>query len=116
MRIVGGGRDFSTWFARVKEEGGRALELTAALLAVLRDLAARPSEDTATLKRVCQARRHEIWRPAHPFEPGLAVRSSAGSRTTRRLSWRSSAERRLASVTSGTTRPPREPRQWWIST
>lgn len=46
----------------------------AALLGVLRDLPAKPTEETATFKRVRQATRHEIWRVAHPFDPEVAVR------------------------------------------
>lgn len=46
----------------------------AALLGALRDLAAKPTEETATLKRVRQAMRHEIWRVARPFDPAVAVR------------------------------------------
>jgi hypothetical protein len=33
-----------------------------------------PEEETATFKRVRQARRHELWRVAHPFDPSVAVR------------------------------------------
>lgn len=45
-----------------------------ALLAVLRDLPAGPTEETATPKRVRQATRYEIWRVAHPFDPEVAIR------------------------------------------
>jgi hypothetical protein len=31
-------------------------------------------EETATFKRVRQARRHELWRVAQPFDPSVAVR------------------------------------------
>lgn len=47
---------------------------TGALLGVLRGLSAKPTEETATLKRVRQATRYEIWRVAHPFDPEVAVR------------------------------------------
>lgn len=73
MRIQAS-REFSSWFDNVKGEGGRALTRTAALLGVLRGLPAKPTEETATLKRVRQATRHEIWRVAHPFDPEVAVR------------------------------------------
>jgi hypothetical protein len=33
-----------------------------------------PRQETATLKRVRQARRHEPWRLAHPYHPDVAVR------------------------------------------
>jgi len=35
---------------------------------------ARPREESATLKRVRQATRHEIWRLAHPFDRRVAIR------------------------------------------
>jgi hypothetical protein len=35
---------------------------------------AKPAEESATFKRVQQARRHELWRVAHPFDPAVAVR------------------------------------------
>ena len=73
MRIQAS-REFSSWFGNVKKEGGRTLTRAAALLAVLRDLPSKPTEDSATLKRVRQATRHEIWRIAHPFDPEVAVR------------------------------------------
>jgi hypothetical protein len=31
-------------------------------------------EETATLKRVRQARNHAIWRVAHPYDPAVAIR------------------------------------------
>jgi hypothetical protein len=34
----------------------------------------KPVKESATLKRVRQARRHEIWRVAHTFDPTVAVR------------------------------------------
>ena len=36
--------------------------------------AAKPTEESATFKRVRQARRHELWRVAHLFDPEVAVR------------------------------------------
>jgi hypothetical protein len=45
-----------------------------ALLEALRELPAKPEEESATFKRVRQARRHELWRAGHPFDPDVAVR------------------------------------------
>lgn len=45
-----------------------------ALLEELDELDHAPVEETATLKRVRQARRHELWRLAHPFHPDVAIR------------------------------------------
>jgi hypothetical protein len=55
-------------------QGGPAVEWATALLAELQDLPAPPRQETATLKRVRQARRHELWRLAHPYDPDVAVR------------------------------------------
>ncbi len=74
MVRIQAGRDFSVWFANVKEGGGPTLTRTGALLSVLRDLPVKPTEDTATIKHVRQAHRHEIWRVAHPYDPQVAVR------------------------------------------
>jgi hypothetical protein len=38
-----------------------------ALLGELQELSAKPLVESATFKRVRQARRHELWRVAHPF-------------------------------------------------
>ena len=35
---------------------------------------AEPEEESATFKRVRQARRHQLWRVAHPFALDVAVR------------------------------------------
>lgn len=44
------------------------------MLADLQDLEKRPIGESATYKRVRQARRHELWRVAHPFDERVAVR------------------------------------------
>ncbi|MHB8187758.1 MAG: hypothetical protein ACYDDU_17140 [Dermatophilaceae bacterium] len=46
----------------------------AALLGELRYLPAKPDSESATFKRARQARRHELWRVAHPYHPDVAVR------------------------------------------
>lgn len=45
-----------------------------ALLGVVRDLTASPVEDSATLKRVRQCRRYPVWRLAHHYIAGVAIR------------------------------------------
>lgn len=67
-------REFTTWLRGAREKGGPLLTRAAALLAHLRDLHTEPTEESATLKRVRQARRHQIWRVAHPYDPAVAVR------------------------------------------
>jgi hypothetical protein len=44
------------------------------LLQALNELPGKPGEESATFKRVRQARRRELWRVAHPFDPEVAVR------------------------------------------
>ncbi len=73
MRIAAG-REFRVWLAEIQKEEGPARTQTLALLGYLRDLPERPESETATLKRVRQAKRHEIWRLAHPFDPDVAIR------------------------------------------
>ena len=72
--IVDWPEEFDRWFTNVEKQGGRLLATTVALLQALTDLPAKPEEESATFKRVRQARRHELWRVAHPFDPDFAVR------------------------------------------
>ena len=73
MRIVAG-REFSTWLAGIQAIQGPTRTWAMSLLAHLRDLEEQPTGDSATLKRVRQAKRYEVWRLAHPFDPAAAVR------------------------------------------
>lgn len=73
MRIESS-REMRVWLRNAKEIGGPLYLRTLALLEYLITLPGRPTEETATLKRVRQARRYEIWRLAHPFDPDVAVR------------------------------------------
>ena len=52
----------------------RRLALVTAELQVLTRLPEKPAVETATLRRVRQRRRHEIWRLSHPYEAGVAMR------------------------------------------
>ena len=45
-----------------------------ALLDAVRDLQEKPTQESATFCRVRQARRHELWRVAHPFDAEVAAR------------------------------------------
>ena len=66
--------EFSTWLDSVEMAGGSPLEWATALLADLQDLPEPPTQETATLKRLQQARRHPLWRLAHPYDQDTAVR------------------------------------------
>ena len=76
--------EFDRWLTHVEEQGGRLLVVTSALLEELNDLQTKPVEESPTFKRVQQARRHELWRVAHPYDPELLFGLSAGSPATRR--------------------------------
>jgi len=66
--------EFDRWLTNAEEQGGKLLEVAVALLQSLNDLPAEPDEESPTFKRVRQARRHELWRVAHPYAPDVAVR------------------------------------------
>lgn len=73
--------EFDLWLDRLVEraDGGDAaagtqLDLVYAELEYLQELKEAPGEDTATLKRVRQSRNNPVWRVAHPFRAGIAVR------------------------------------------
>jgi len=66
--------EFDRWLTNAEEQGGKLLEVAVALLQALNDLPAKPDEESPTFKRVRQARRHELWRVAHPYDPDAAVR------------------------------------------
>lgn len=72
---------FDRYLTRLEDEAAPGdqvavirLDHVAALLDALRELPVRPDVESATFKRVRQARRHELWRVAHPFHPDVAVR------------------------------------------
>ena len=66
--------EFDRWLTNAEEQGGKLLQVAVALLQALNDLPAKPDEESPTFKRVRQARRHELWRVAHPYDPDVAVR------------------------------------------
>jgi hypothetical protein len=66
--------EFDRWLTHAEEQGGPLLETAVALLQALNELQTKPAEESATFKRVQQARRHELWRVAHPFNADVAVR------------------------------------------
>ena len=76
--------EFDRWFDHAGKQGGRLLTIAVALLQALTGLPAKPIEESATFKRVRQARRHELWRVAHPFDLRSPSASSAGSPPTTR--------------------------------
>lgn len=66
--------DFDRWLDQVLDTGGPAAHITTALLHALSELQGEPRQDTPTFKRVRQARRHRLWRVAHPYEQDIAIR------------------------------------------
>lgn len=72
---------FDGWFDRHiarAERGDRAaravLALVDAQMTVLQRLPGAPAEDGATLRRVAQSGKHQVWRVSHPYSPDHAVR------------------------------------------
>jgi len=66
--------DFDRWLTAIEEVGGVVEQVTLALLEELAQLDGEPTEESATFKRVRQARRHRLWRISHPYEPDIAIR------------------------------------------
>jgi len=71
-------RAFDQQFDRMEADqtpdGQRRFDLLVALLDVLSELDAPPDDESASLRRVRQSRNHTVWRVAHPYVPGIAVR------------------------------------------
>ncbi len=65
---------FDGFLDRLETEGGQRLDTLLSLLDVLDKLEGIPAEESATLKRVRQGRRYPLWRVAHPYVPGIAMR------------------------------------------
>lgn len=72
--IIDWPEDFDRWLTAVEEAGGTVEEITVALLEELAQLEGEPDTETATFKRVRQAKRHRLWRVSHPYEPDIAIR------------------------------------------
>jgi len=66
--------DLQEEVARGDRLARKRLAALRALLEALRELPAKSEQESATFKRVRQARRRELWRVAHPFDPDVAVR------------------------------------------
>ena len=60
--------------ARGDGQARRVLARVVAALSDLGDLPGPPTTETPSLKRVRQSGRYPVWRTAHPFEAGVAVR------------------------------------------
>lgn len=70
--------DFDTYLTRLEESTDavdrQRLRLVQAELLILQKLEQAPTEDTPSLKRVRQSRRYQVWRVAHPYREGIAIR------------------------------------------
>jgi hypothetical protein len=73
---------FWDWLDRLAEkaaggdEHARLTRLYAlAELRLLQRLEGKPTEESASLKRVRQSKRYPLWRVAHPYVDGVAVRT-----------------------------------------
>jgi len=75
--------EFGRWLDRLEDEARSGdersrliLAFTARALDQLRNLTDPPTDETemATLKRVRQSRRYQLWRVSHAYHPKVAVR------------------------------------------
>lgn len=73
--------EFDRWLDRLSDRAEAGAEQAIAQLArinaafeVLENLTAEPDQETPTLKRVRQSGRNMVWRIAHPYTPGVAIR------------------------------------------
>lgn len=73
-------KEFDEWYRALGAQASGSPKATArlvrarALLLVLRGVPSEPSVDTPQLRRVAEARRHPLWRIAHPYDPAVQVR------------------------------------------
>jgi hypothetical protein len=74
-------RDFDLQLDRLEAAADRGdstaqtlLDYVTFQLEVLERLKGEPDEESATLKRVRQSRRHQVWRVSHKFHPDIAAR------------------------------------------
>jgi hypothetical protein len=72
--LIDWSREFGQWLDGIEKQGGRAERWATTMLAELQDLEKKPAGESATFKRVRQARRHELWRVGHPFDEQTAIR------------------------------------------
>lgn len=72
--IVDWTEEFDHWFTSAEKEGGKRFIYATHLINVLMRLPCRPTVESPELVRVKQARRYELWRVAHRFDPEVAVR------------------------------------------
>nr|VTP01811.1 hypothetical protein BIN_B_04211 [Mycobacterium riyadhense] len=78
--IVDWPAEFGDWLDRLESDAetdaiaSRRLDYITAQLQVLNELTGIPEEESATLKRVRQSKRHPVWRLSHPYDPQVAVR------------------------------------------
>jgi hypothetical protein len=79
--IVDWSSEFDLWYNRLIERGEAGdqaaleqLALVDAELGVLQDLDAEPELETPSLRRIVQSRKYPVWRVAHPFVAGTAMR------------------------------------------
>ena len=81
MVLIDWTAEFESWFDALEDragtdpDAGQVYRLVLRQLEYLAELTAAPSQDTVTLKRVRQSRTHTVWRLAHPYRPGVAVRT-----------------------------------------
>lgn len=88
--------EFDTYLTRLEASTDaidqQRLRLLQAELSILQQLDQAPNEDTPALKRVRQSRRYQVWRVAHPYREGIAIRL---------IVWFPTAERAVVALFAG---------------
>lgn len=71
-------REFDAQYDRMESDhsvpGIERFTLLVFMLKRLADQTQAPIEDSATIKRVRQSRKHTVWRVSHPYRQGIALR------------------------------------------
>lgn len=73
--------EFDQWLDRLEaraadgdQSASATLMYVLAELDYLQNLEVQPTDDTATLMRVRQSRKYQVWRVSHPFDQNVAIR------------------------------------------
>ena len=76
VRVIRSSR-YAAWRQRTIDDpecGAQAEIFILAMEGQLRALSRAPQQESASLKRVMQARRHRLWRVRHPYRDNMALR------------------------------------------
>ena len=70
--------EFDRWWENIESNSDplsrRIATVVIAQMKFLTDLESRPKENMATLRKVSQSKKYQLWRVSHPYEKNIAVR------------------------------------------